>query len=183
MDTSNVKITNNKKVVFSIISCEKKLDSKYKESYEKAVIQLTKYFVKKGYKICYMSFCQKEGDEEAINEIADKCGENVEKYFYRGNREEALNKLGDCQIIIGGRFHANILGLLLHKTIIPMMYSDKTKNVLEEMNFKGKILDIRKLDNFNVEDLTEEDITYKQDISYQISNANLQFKELDKKLK
>ena len=36
-----------------------------------------------------------------------------------------------------------------------MMYSDKTKNVLEDMNFKGKILDIRKLDSFNAEEISK----------------------------
>ena len=45
---------------------------------------------------------------------------------------------------------------MLKKAVIPMMYSDKTKNILEDMNFKGKILDIRKLDSFNAEEISKE---------------------------
>ena len=64
-----------------------------------------------------------------------------------------------------------------------MMYSDKTKNVLEDMNFKGKILDIRKLDSFNAEEISKENMTYKQDCEFKIKDAQKHFEKLDKVLK
>ena len=90
--------------------------------------------------------------------------------------------MGDCQIVVGSRFHANILGLVLNKTIIPIAYSDKTINVLKDINFKGPILDIRDLEQFNFDFPTEEELNYKLDISEQRKNAELHFKELDKVL-
>ena len=73
--------------------------------------------------------------------------------------------------------------MLLKKAVIPMMYSDKTKNILEDMNFKGKILDIRKLDSFNAEEISKENMTYKQDCEFQIKDAQKHFEKLDKVLK
>lgn len=187
LDTSQIPKTNVKKVIFSIISCERKLSIKYQKQYEEKMIEMTQFFIKKGYEVCYMSFCKKEGDEEAIASILQQCKKEIKEkittYFYRGNRKEALKILADSQIIIGSRFHANILGMLLGKTVIPMMYSKKTKHVLEDMNFQGKVVDIKEIENFSVQELTQEELNRKQDISYQIQDAQEQFKILDKILK
>ena len=70
-----------------------------------------------------MSFCKNEGDEQAIEEIISKCDketkQHISKYYYKGNIKEALEELANSQIIVGGRFHANILGMLLKKAVIP----------------------------------------------------------------
>lgn len=184
LDTSNIKITNNKKVVISVIDCNKKINSKYTEIYEEKIMDLIKLFYVKSYEITLMSYCKFEGDEFAIERIIsklddEKIRENINKYFYNGNIEEALNVIGDCQVVVGTRFHANILGLVMNKTIIPIAYSDKTLNVLEDMNFKGKVFDIRDMDNFNVDSLTDEDLNYKLDVSYQKKDAQRQFEKLD----
>lgn len=184
LDTSNIKITNNKKVVISVIDCDKKIDSKYTEEYERKIIDLIKLFYTKGYEIILMSYCKCEGDEHAIEHVISKLDDKkikkyINKYFYDGNIEEALNVMGDCQVVVGTRFHANILGLVMNKTTIPIAYSDKTLNVLKEMNFKGKIFDIRDMNNFNVDSLTDKDLNYKLDVSYQKKDAQRQFEKLD----
>lgn len=187
LDTSNIKITNNKKVVISVIDCNRKTKAEYKEVYENKIIEMIKNFDEKGYKIVLMSYCKAEGDEEAIKSILNKIKDNelknrIETYFYDGKIDEALNVMGDCQIVVGSRFHANILGLVFNKTIIPIAYSDKTINVLKDINFKGEILDVRNLEQFNPDFLTEENLNYKLDISFQRKDAELHFKELDKVL-
>ena len=185
LDTSNINITNDKKVVISVIDCDKKINPKYTGLYEKKVIELIKLFYNKGYEITLMSYCKSEGDEYAIERIIakldnEKIKENINKYFYDGNIEEALNIMGDCQVIIGTRFHANIIGLVMNKTVIPIAYSDKTLNVLKDMNFKGKVFDIRDMDNFKVDSITDDDLNYKIDVSYQKKDAQRQFEKLDK---
>lgn len=187
LDTSNIKITDSKKVVISVIDCDKKVNTKYTELYEKKIIELIKLFYNKGYEITLMSYCKSEGDEFAIERIISKLDDEkirkeVNKYFYNGNIEEALNVMGDCQVVVGTRFHANILGLVLNKTIIPIAYSDKTLNVLKDMNFKGKVFDIRAMDNFDVNSLTDEDLNYKLDVFYQKKDAQRQFEKIDKVL-
>ena len=184
LDTNNITITDRKRVVFSIIDCKNKLDEKYEEIYDKTIINLTKLLIEKGYEITYMSFCKNQNDEVAIKRIISKCDENIKNkidtYFYDGNIEDALNVLGDCKLIVGSRFHANIIGLLLGKTVIPVIYSEKTINTLKDMNFKGKIIDIKKMDDFDFNSITEEDLNYHLDISKKIEEAKRPLKVIDK---
>ncbi len=186
MDISNIKITNNKKVVISVIECGRKTSIVDKEKYENKMVEMCRYFIEKDYQVTLMSYCKSEKDEEAIESILTKCDNMIRKkintYFYRGNIEEALNVMGDCQIVVGARFHANIIGLLLGKTIIPIAYSNKTINVLNDMNFKGKILKVQEIDTFDVNSLTEQDLNYKHDVSLQIKDAQRQFEKLDELL-
>lgn len=188
MDTDNITITNKKRVVFSIISCKRKIEEKYTVAYEEKIIEMTKFFINQGYEVCYMSFCKNEFDEEAIESILEKCDENlrknISKYYYRGDMKEALEQLADAQIIVGGRFHANILGMLFGKTVIPMLYSQKTQNVLDNMNFKGKIIDIKKINELDIQkELTTDMLVYKQDIKYELEHAKEHFKKLDQVLR
>ena len=186
-DTKNVIIKKSKKVIISVIDCSKKIkgDFNYKETYENKICELIDIFRKKGYSIKLMSFCKSEGDENAIASILSKCEnkEDIEIYYYRGNVDEALNVLGDSSVIIGTRFHANILGMILNKTVIPIAYSDKTLNVLNDMNFKGRIFDIRDEEKFDVQSITDEELNYISDITNQVNDANNQFYGIDKVIK
>lgn len=183
LDISNIKIKNSKKVVMSIIDCRRKVKEEYQSIYEKKIIELTKFFINKDYEIVYMSYCKAEEDEKAIKSIIKKLDKELKKhikvYKYRGNTDEALDVMADCQIVVGSRFHANILGLLLGKVVFPICYSDKTKNVLEDMDFKGKILDIKEIEKFDVNMISEEDLNYKKDVSFQIKDSKRHFEKID----
>ncbi|MCI8309563.1 MAG: polysaccharide pyruvyl transferase family protein [Clostridia bacterium] len=185
LDTTNIKNTNNKKVIISVINCSK--DGKYiieQEKYNKKIIELIKYFEEKGYEVTLISFSKPQGDEKVIEDILQCCSSNmkIDKYFYRGNIDEALNVLADSQIIVGTRLHANILGLILNKTIIPIVYSDKTLNILSDIKFKGKIFDIRDEKSFVINTINDEQLNYKLDVSFQIKDAEKHFQVLDKVL-
>lgn len=186
LDTSNIKKIDSKKVIISVVLCRRKSKIEYEEAYETKIIEMTKFFTNKGYEVTLMSFCKSEGDELAIQNILDKCDEELKNrintYFYRGNIKEAMNVLADSEIIVGTRFHANIIGMILGKTVIPITYSKKTNNVLEDMNFKGKIIDLSKLDEFDIEKLSDEDLRYKIDINKQKEDANRHFEKLDEVL-
>ncbi|OKZ76588.1 MAG: hypothetical protein BHW01_07380 [Clostridium sp. 27_14] len=183
MDTSNIKITNRKRAIISIISPKDKIDEKYEEKYEEKMLELITFLIKKEYEICLMSFCKNENDEEEIEKIYSQIPENqkkkVEKYYYNGNIEEALNTIADSQLVVGGRFHANIIGLCLGKSILPVLYSDKTLHVLEDMQINTPIIDIRKLENFNIESIKDEDLTRHYNIEKQKEDAQRHFEKLD----
>ena len=179
LDTEKIKITNRKRVIISVISCKDKI-GKYEEEYEEKIIEIMKFFKEKGYEICLMSFCKEEGDEKAIELILTKAKmDNILTYYYKGNREEALNILADSQIIVGSRFHANILGLVLNKTIIPISYSKKTNNVLNDIGYKGMIINISEIKKFQTDLLTEDILNYKLNIDDLRKRAQEQFKALD----
>ena len=101
-------------------------------------------------------------------------------YNYRGNIKEALNIIGDCRLVIGSRFHANVLGLLMNKTIIPICYNDKTINLLKDINFGGKFMEMEKLNEFDVNAINNDDLEYKIDITFQKDLSKMHFREIDK---
>lgn len=177
LDIDEIAIKNKREVTLSIMNIKK-------ESYFKKMIEIINYFLSQKYKINLISLCKYEGDEKAIKKIMKKLNnKNISTYFYRGNINEILKVIANSHIIIGTRFHASILGLLFNKTVIPIAYSNKTLNVFKDLNFKGKIIDINKIEEFNVSDLTEEDLSYKLEISQTKLESHKHFKELDKILR
>lgn len=182
LDVSSIKKEENNVAVISVIDVTKDNMNYDQEIYNYKIKKLIEFLKNKNMKIILMSFSEIQGDEKVINQIIESLEDklNVEKYFYRGNIEEALNVLAKSKVIFGTRFHANILGLLLNKTVVPIAYSDKTINVFKDMNFKGKIFDIREDSKFDIDTLTTNDLEYKHDISYQINDAKKQFGALDK---
>lgn len=184
----DVEMQEEKNVIISVIDCNKKCEPKNKDKYEQLIVDLINKFYDLQYNITLMSFCKNEGDENAIESILDKIQNNnvkktIKQYNYNGNIEEALNVLQKSSIIVGSRFHANILGMLMNKTILPIAYSDKTIHTLNDIGYKGKVIDIRKLDQFNVNNLTENDLTYKLNIDKIRKEAEKHFEKLDKFLK
>ena len=187
MDMSNIKNTNRKRAIISIISPKDKINKKYQKQYEEKMLELISFLIEKGYEICLMSFCKIEHDEEEIEEIYSKIPEkqrrNVEKYYYDGNVEEALNTIADSQLVVGGRFHANIIGLCLGKSILPVLYSDKTLHVLQDMQIDTPIIDIRNLESFDIKSITDDDLTRHYDVEKQKEDAQRHFEKLDLQLK
>lgn len=183
LDDSSIKKEKNLKnnVLISVINLENKPElHNFLAEYENKIMDLINYFDQKKYSIILMSFCKEEGDEIAINRIMSRIQSiNVNKYFYDGNIEEALEVINSSKIVIGTRFHANIIGMTLGKTVIPIAYSDKMINTLKDINFEGKFYDIRDMKNFNVASLTDKDLNYKIDVSVQKKEAEKQFAGLD----
>lgn len=182
LNTDNLNLKEDNRVIISVIDCNNRKIENHKEQYESKIIEMIKMFQAKNYKITLMSFCKFEGDENAIERILTKV-ENVDKYYYNGNIEEALNVIAESKIIVGTRFHANILGLVMNKTVIPIAYSDKTLNVLKDINFKGKVFDIRNMDDFDINSISDKDLNYKCNVDKQKKEAKKNFEKLDLFLK
>lgn len=182
LNINKLKLRSEKKVVISVINCkDRNIDS---EVYENKIVELIKYFDNEKYETVLMSFCQYEGDEEAINAIFEKIkyekfNKKVSKYFYRGDIDQALEVLAESNIIVGSRFHANILGLKMKKKILPIAYSDKTINALKDLGYKGKIYDARNLNDFILNDDFKKNINYICDVSNQVLESEKHFEKLD----
>lgn len=160
---------SNKSIVISVIDCNTRFNNDISENYYAQILKIIHYYHQLNYNIYLMSFCKSEGDERAIDILKPNIpSTNVSFFNYDGNIDEALDIISKCKIIVGSRFHANILGLLFNKIIIPFAYNDKIINVLSDLNYKGKIYDIRKKDIVNEKDLKK------------INNSNL---DIDKIVK
>lgn len=171
-------VNSDKKAVISIIQAK----AQYYDDYHQKMIELIKKLKQDGYKVCLMSFCRLQNDELEIEKLMQEVDVD-ETYYYRGNIQEALATLNSASLIVGSRFHANILGLLMNKTILPICYSDKTKNVLKDIEFKGKVIDLKEIKQFDVNSLNEKDYNYHIDITSVIQDANKMFEKLDRVLK
>lgn len=139
----NAKQKENK-VFVSVIDCLKKSEGKstlkeYDESYKSGMTDLLKRCLEKGYDVVIASFCQAEGDEAAAEYFYQKLKteyepEKLRTLKYNGtNRQEMLEELETSEYVIGTRFHSVILGLSAGCKVLPIVYSDKTKYVLEDI--------------------------------------------------
>lgn len=106
----------------------------------------------KGYEVRLLSFCEGEGDLSICKSVRDKVelmlGQSTTKIkivSYNDNMSEVLENISSSELVIASRFHANILALKLKKKLLPLIYSEKTVNVLKEVHFKGKIVPIEKI--------------------------------------
>lgn len=172
--------------VISVIDASRKFDSETSKKYNETIAKIIKkLLVDDESSVTLMSFCEKEGDENACATIMSLLPEDikdrVEIYRYRGNISEALQVLASAKTITGSRFHANILGMVFGKKILPIAYSDKTINILSDMKYSGPIVDIRAIDNFDINELDFNNIQV-VDISKLKILAEKQFSELDKVL-
>lgn len=173
----------SKTVVISVIDAYSRFDKTTADRYEREIVRFSKQLVKDDYKVTLMSFCKYEGDETAIRRILDKMSEKLKKtissYMYTGDIEEALGVLSESEVIVASRFHAAVLGLVFGKKVLPIVYSDKTLNILRDLDFDGPIFDIREIGKFSGRKFDISSLRL-NDVSKQKKLAEKQFQELDK---
>lgn len=139
-----------KQVFVSVIECASRDDSHGLKSldgrYVRGMAELLKGYLEQGYTPVLCSFCKHEGDELGIRKIQDALGDApVQTLFYNGtNAEEIVKTMAESELVIGTRFHATILALAAGRPVLPIIYSDKTLHVLEDLGFAGVTYDIRK---------------------------------------
>lgn len=187
--------TKGKKQLFiSVIDCasrESGLEklSDHEEEYINLLLKYIRDYVQEGYNIVLSSFCRIEKDEETIKKIVyrldDKIRKKVEIINYDGtNIYNITSVIAESEFIIASRFHASILGFTANKPVLPIVYSNKTINILKDLSFEGEYIDIRKLDyNSYIE---PNNIEYQhqkiKNIQYVKKKSNEHFKKLDELL-
>lgn len=189
LDVDKYRKNKKEKIVgFSIIDVNKKIDiSEFYNSYIESTVKSIKTFIEKGYKCVLMSFCEIEGDLDVINKIINSLSqkemEKVEIYEYKFNLEEAINLISSFEIFIAARFHASILGLLLNICTIPIIYSDKTLNVLKDLKLEEIAVKMKDLNCIYNEDYIERRLNQGNMLEKDFYKNNNQFEKLDKLLK
>ncbi|WP_158591776.1 polysaccharide pyruvyl transferase family protein [Oceanobacillus halophilus] len=181
---SKVKRTNEKSIGFSIIDLEKLEGLKeYYEPYNDKVISLIEDYINQGYKIKLFSFCDNEGDLKVINFIKENINSNfssdLQVFNYDGNIETFLREFKSCQIIIGTRFHSVILAMLNNQPFFPIIYNEKTYNLLVDLKMNKVCCHIKDIENLSVESVVEAIKNNTFNNSKVFLNADKQFEKLD----
>lgn len=187
-------IDEKKQVFISVIDFSKKEEGmnsldKYSADYTEFMLKLINKYLDKKYKIVLSSFCKKEGDEIQIQNLMElieqKLHDNIEIVNYNGtNSDLVLQKMAESEIVLASRFHAFILGLVAKKKVCPIIYSDKTLNVMKDIGFDGIYVDVRNLNGVNSEAVRmslDNQLPYEVDKIKEMSYQH--FIKLDKVLK
>lgn len=137
-------------VFLSVIDCEGRDEahdlSHFDRGYVANMAELVKQLLAADKEPVLASFCKAEGDERGIQKILDAVGScnRIRILHYDGtNRKEMLTTLAESGLVIGTRFHAVVLALAAELPVIPVLYSDKTKHMLEDLGFSGTVWDLR----------------------------------------
>lgn len=153
----------------------------YEEQYIISLASLVRKAVQDDWEVILQSFCQKQGDEQAIacilNTLEVEIRKKVRCSFYRKNIYEPLYVLGSSDVVVTTRFHGMILGWLFGTKVYPIVYSDKMLNYLVENQYKGFYSTIENLVELPLEDVLNEN--NRVDVTKLKILAEDQFKWLD----
>ena len=179
IDTSNIKKVESNEIGISIIHHLERepLKTNYSKYLDK-LLEISKHYIYNGYNVRLFSFCEYEKDMVAINDFLNKLTPQEKQHVtvsnYTGDILDILNKIAGLKLFITSRFHSMILGLKLGVPIIPICYSDKSSNVLNDIGFpKDKIYTFRNLDCIQYTKIP--DMFYNENHI----NSDAQFKDLD----
>ncbi|MGG0848187.1 polysaccharide pyruvyl transferase family protein [Peribacillus simplex] len=142
-------------VGFSLIDLENRNNlKKFSDQYLNKMFDLIKSYIDSGKSITLFSFCESEGDMDVINKIMNRMTvdylNKMNVINYTGNINEFLNEFKSMEVIIGSRFHSIILAQVFKQGFYPIIYSDKTYNVLQDIKLDEYYKYIKDIDSLNV---------------------------------
>ena len=146
----------------SVIDCVAKAEGDYSlaafdDSYISNMVSLVSSYLATGWHVVFASFCEDEGDLRAISKICkfldvSETSGQVDILAYNGsNFEQLLAELAASEYVIASRFHGTILALAAGIPVFPIIYSNKTARVLEDISFPGKWADLREAEQISFE--------------------------------
>lgn len=128
--------------------------AKFTKDYHRKIAELCVAFVEAGYSVNLVSFCQAEGDELAVEQVYALldvgCAKSVSRVFYRGDIKQIIALFAESTAIIATRFHSMILGWILEKPVYPILYSQKMKNVIDDINIQASYVAIEDIARLQV---------------------------------
>jgi colanic acid/amylovoran biosynthesis protein len=181
-------LSDKKRVGFSIIDVRHKHGlANYYNDYINSTVKSIELLAAEGYECCLMSFCENEGDLDIIEKIKSKLSpETLMKvciYDYKGNLKEAINLIASFKLFVSARFHANIIALLLGVGIMPIIYSQKTTNMLKDINMDEVVVNMSELSFQYDKDIILKAFNNKTDLEAVKTDAANQFGKFEEFVK
>lgn len=143
---------------FSLIDIsQRKQLMMFTEEYKRFIFLTIQKSLENNKKVYMFSFCKQEGDENVIDSILCllplNLREKVNIVSYNGNIDDFLFIYSKVETMFCTRFHSMIISSLFNQNIFPIMYSEKMKNVLQDLNYEGlssNIADLHSIDSSEI---------------------------------
>lgn len=169
----------------SLIEINERKDlEKYRTTYIDKIRDIVEVGVKQDKNFTFFSFSEVQGDMKIINEVCDGLKDDVRKKVkivnYTGDIDRFLEEFEKMENIIGTRFHACILSQVFGQGLYPIIYSDKTYNVLKDIKLDSYYKYIRDIESLDVKEILSVLPNNKLTNSNIFKQAEEQFKGLDK---
>ncbi|MBQ5995343.1 MAG: glycosyltransferase [Clostridia bacterium] len=183
-----VNAPTEKRVAVSVIDPRFRVRSFTEEQaagYENKMIELIEYYVEKGYEVSMLGFCTLEEDNLEIDRLYERLSENAKEHVrrltYHDSIDEIMLEIRKSEKVIATRFHAMILGYIFGKKVLPIIYSDKMSNVIDDLGLCFDKVRLEKLSDFSCDDL---DLRvrgiYPEEVRVISSEADRQFEGFDR---
>ena len=130
--------------------------------YQNFIIALVTALRDNGKNIYLFSFCKQEGDETAIDRIIKKTGnDGIQVVKYSGEIDSFLDIYSSMEAMFCTRFHSMILSLLNSHYMIPLIYSKKMTQVLEDIDYSGSVIDLYEIEKVEVSQIIRDLYSYR----------------------
>ncbi len=152
------------------------------DNYYRTIGEVCNFCIEQKISVSLFSFCNAEGDRHAIDEILKYVDirEKVDICEYTGDTSVFLSEMNKCEYVLATRFHAMILGWAMEKKVMPILYSDKQRTVIDDFGYNGPIWDLLAGQNISVDELIHSCFENKKyDISEFIEASEMQFAAVD----
>jgi colanic acid/amylovoran biosynthesis protein len=148
---------------------------------------LVKHLVQSGFQCKLYSFCDGEGDQETIGDILTSLDVQIKSavqvFKYVGDLEDTLKSFSSSEFVVGARFHACILSQVFEQGLLPIIYSNKTLHMLDDLGLSSQIVEGRYIEKFEPEIDIDAVRVNKVNLAEVKNNALDHFKYLDEYLK
>lgn len=142
-----------KQIFVSVIDCAGRDEghglAECEDWYAANMARILRGYLDDGCSLVLASFCREEGDEAGIEKILAAMGRandpRIQVLRYDGtNADRLTTAIAESEYVISARFHGVILGMAAGRPVLPIIYSDKTLHVLEDLGFNGVTFDVRR---------------------------------------
>lgn len=113
----------------------------YTQDYYDFLIKTVRQQVQLGRNIILVSFCRFEGDESATGQFLSRCPQELHPHIsvlhYDGkNWKQVCHCISSAACLVASRFHSVVLGLAYGVPTIPISYSNKTLQLLQDLGLQ-----------------------------------------------
>ena len=177
-----IPLKHKKKIVLSMIDVRSKFQSTPNVGieYEKKILEIAQYYNDYGYELCFLSCCILQGDTQISQRLIAQIRNpvSVKVVEYTGDLDAFLTEIADAQMMVATRYHANVIALRYGLKVLPIIYEDKTRFLLEDLQRSG--VELQKIHTISIENINTYFVQLSsEEIRNCVKSAKRQYQAID----